>query len=180
MYIVCAKEITSQGNVLSKTVKMVRQEAPRTKRSESLAPEILPPSGLWLTTRAGTIPYRGSWRAEKADVSCLPLQASVSAHTAQESHTHTHKLSYPSAFPAGLHSHWTEWFHLLLGCGLRARLQAVCACCLRDTWRPSFGPWAAAVWLKSSLSLRFNCCRYVAAKERGHWDESLSSNTVCV
>lgn len=33
-------------------------------------------------------------------------------------------------------------------------------------WRPSCGPWAAAVWFKSSLSLRSNCCRYVAAKAR--------------
>lgn len=95
-----------------------------------------------------------------------------------------HPLSYPSAFPAGLHSHWTDWFQHFLVCGLRARLQAICVCCLRDTWRPSCGPWAVAVWLKSSLSLRSNCCRYVAAKEREKlgWElhESLSSNTVCV
>ncbi len=55
---VCAKEITSQGNVLSKAVKMVRQEAPRTKRSESLAPEILPLSGLWLTTKSRNDPVQ--------------------------------------------------------------------------------------------------------------------------
>ncbi|KAL1275476.1 hypothetical protein QQF64_035099 [Cirrhinus molitorella] len=96
---------------------MVRQEAPRTKRLESLAPKILPPSGLWLTTRAGTIPYRGSWRAEKADVSCLPLQASVSAHTAQESHTHTRLvillLSQPGCIHTGLSDPSSSWVAVL-------------------------------------------------------------------